>query len=70
MAELFPTTVRYTGASLAFNLAGILGASVAPYVATWLATHYGLRAVGYYVTASGLISLIALLGFKRSAPTA
>jgi metabolite-proton symporter len=70
MAELFPTNVRYTGASLAFNLAGILGASVAPYVATWFATQYGLRAVGYYVTASGLISLIALLGFKREAPTA
>jgi hypothetical protein len=31
--------VRYTGASLTFNLAGILGASLAPYAATWLATN-------------------------------
>ena len=39
LSELFPTPVRYTGSSLAFNFAGILGASLAPYIATWLATH-------------------------------
>ena len=39
LSELFPTAVRYTGSSLTFNLAGIFGASLAPYVATWLATH-------------------------------
>ncbi|MFX7690432.1 MFS transporter, partial [Acinetobacter baumannii] len=38
LSELFPTAVRYTGSSLAFNLAGIFGASLAPYAATWLAT--------------------------------
>ena len=37
ISELFPTRVRYTGSSLAFSLAGILGASLAPYIATWLA---------------------------------
>ncbi|MGH8853387.1 MAG: MFS transporter, partial [Telluria sp.] len=41
LAEMFPPEVRYTGASLTFNLAGILGASLAPYAATWLATNYG-----------------------------
>ena len=49
LSELFPTEVRYTGASLTFNLAGIFGASLAPYVATWLATNYGLPYVGYYL---------------------
>ena len=34
LSELFPTAVRYTGSSLTFNLAGIFGASLAPYVAT------------------------------------
>ena len=38
ISELFPTPVRYSGSSLAFNFAGILGASLAPYIATWLAT--------------------------------
>ena len=42
LAELFPTAVRYTGASLTFNLAGILGGSLAPYIATYLAESYGI----------------------------
>lgn len=61
LAELFPTAVRYTGASLTFNLAGIVGASLAPYIATWLAEHYGLAYVGYYLSGAGLLTLIALL---------
>jgi len=46
LARPFPTAVRYTGASMTFNLAGILGASLAPFAATWLASKYGLPAVG------------------------
>nr|WP_315400190.1 MFS transporter [uncultured Duganella sp.] len=61
LSELFPPEVRYTGASLTFNLAGILGASLAPYIATWLATNYGLQYVGYYLSGAALISLVALL---------
>ena len=60
LSELFPTAVRYTGASLTFNLAGIFGASLAPYVATWLATRFGLVAVGYYMAGAALLSLLAL----------
>jgi len=65
LSELFPTSVRYTGASLTFNLAGILGASLAPYAATWLAHHYGLAYVGYYQSAAGLITLAALLCMRK-----
>ena len=61
LAGLFPTPVRYTGISLTFNLAGILGASLTPYIATWLATNHGLPAVGYYLSAVSLLTLIALL---------
>jgi metabolite-proton symporter len=61
LSELFPTAVRYTGSSLTFNLAGIFGASLAPYVATWLAQRYGLQYVGYYLAASALVSLAGLL---------
>ena len=38
LSELFPTAVRYTGSSMTFNFAGILGASLAPYAATALAS--------------------------------
>jgi metabolite-proton symporter len=61
LSELFPTAVRYTGSSLTFNLAGILGASLAPYAATWLARQYGLRYVGYYLTFSALLTLVGLI---------
>ena len=61
LAELFPAEVRYTGASLTFNFASILGASVAPYIALWLGTNYGLEYVGYYLSGAALISLLALI---------
>ena len=61
LSELFPTSVRYTGSSLTFNLAGIFGASLAPYIATWLATNYGLSYVGYYLTGSALITVVGLV---------
>jgi metabolite-proton symporter len=64
LATLFPTPVRYTGTSLTFNFAGILGASLAAPIATWLATHYGLAFVGYYLSTAGFITLIALLFMK------
>jgi len=61
LAGIFPAAVRYTGSSLAFTLAGILGASLTPYLATTLAHNYGLAYVGYYLTVAALISLLALL---------
>jgi len=57
----FPTTVRYTGSSMTFNLAGIVGASLAPYIATSLAANYGASAVGLYITMTSLVTLVALL---------
>jgi metabolite-proton symporter len=66
ISELFPTPVRYTGSSLAFSTAGILGASLAPYIATWLAKTYGLPYVGYYLTASALLTLLGLLLIRET----
>jgi metabolite-proton symporter len=64
LAALFPTPVRYTGTSLTFNFAGILGASLAPLIATHLSTTYGLKFVGYYLSAAGVVTLVALLLIK------
>jgi metabolite-proton symporter len=66
LSELFPTAVRYSGSSLTFNLAGIFGASLAPYAATYLAQHYGLQYVGYYLSAGALLSLIGLLATRET----
>jgi metabolite-proton symporter len=67
LSEPFPVGVRYTGSSLAFNLAGIFGASLAPYIATTLATTYGIQAVGFYLTAASIITFLALWGISRLA---
>jgi metabolite-proton symporter len=66
LSELFPTAVRYTGASLTFNLAGIFGASLAPYIATSLATQYGLPYVGYYLSASAVLTLAGVLATRET----
>ena len=66
VSELFPTPVRYTGSSLAFSFAGILGASLAPYAATWLAKSYGLEYVGYYLTTSAVLTLAGLLMIRET----
>lgn len=60
LSELFPTAIRYSGSSLTFNLAGIFGASLAPYAATYLAKTYGLQYVGYYLSVAAVLSLIGL----------
>jgi len=61
LAEIFPASVRYTGASLCFTLAGILGASLTPYLATTLATKYGLTYVGFYLSIAAAITFLALV---------
>jgi metabolite-proton symporter len=66
LSELFPTSVRYTGSSLTFNFAGIFGASLAPYVATYLARNYGLQYVGYYLSAAAVLTLIGLLATRET----
>lgn len=61
LAEIFPPAVRYTGASLAFTLAGILGASLTPYLATKLATEHGLSYVGYYLSLAAGLTIVATI---------
>ena len=60
LPELFPTNVRYTGSAVSYNVASILGAAVAPFIATWLASRYGPSTVGLYLTAMAALTLIAL----------
>ena len=67
LSGIFPAEVRYTGASAAYNLGGILGASLLPYAAQLLLIRGGLPWVGFYVTGAGLVSFLAVL-FMRDAP--
>lgn len=61
-SELFPTEIRYSGVSLAYNLASVLAGSLAPIIAIalydWFGTGY---AIGAYLAVMGVISLVASL---------
>ena len=61
LSGLFPVKVRYTGASAAYNLGGILGASLGPYAAQVLLAHGGLSWVGFYITGAGILTFLAVL---------
>lgn len=60
LPSLFPTNVRYTGVSICFNAAGILGGALTPNIALEL-SESGLEWVGYYMGAVSLFSLFGLL---------
>ena len=66
LPELFPTNVRYTGSGIAYNASSILGAAVAPFIATWLATTYGVGWVGVYLSAGGILTFVALLVMRET----
>jgi metabolite-proton symporter len=62
IAELFPTKVRYTGASLGYQGAGILGGALAPIISTALLDRYeSTIPVSLYVAAMLLISIVCVV---------
>ncbi len=65
LSGLFPPLVRYTGASIAFSVGGILGGGVAPILAKDLADNGQLSMVGFLLAGSGVLSLVALLPFRN-----
>jgi MFS family permease len=69
LPEQFPVAVRYTGAGLAYQLGGILGASFAPSISQWLAISGGLPWVGYYISAMAAISVVAVFLMRETAHT-
>lgn len=66
LPELFPTNVRYTGSGVAYNVASILGAAVAPFITTWLVTSHGVTWVGGYLSVVAACSFVALLAMHET----
>ncbi len=69
LPELFPTNVRYTGSGVTYNAASILGAAVAPFLATWLVAAHGVGWVGLYLFAAASVSFVALLVMRETRDT-
>jgi metabolite-proton symporter len=68
LPELYPTNVRYTGSGVSYNVASILGAAVAPFIAVWL---WGLGGgspflVGLYLSVMAVLTFVALLIGKET----
>jgi MFS family permease len=65
LPSLFPARVRYTGVSLSFNVAGILGGALTPMAAVWLADQGGLPWVGLYLAGASLVSLAWIVAMRK-----
>jgi MHS family shikimate/dehydroshikimate transporter-like MFS transporter len=61
LAELFGTHVRYSGASLAYQLTSVVSGGVAPLIATLLLAKYGVGAVATYVVVCCAVTVLATL---------
>ena len=60
-SELFGTRVRYSGASLGYQLASVFAGGLAPLIATALLGYYGYGAVALYTAGMALITVIAVI---------
>ena len=69
LPELLPTNVRYTGSGISYNAASILGAAVAPFLATWLVAEYGVGWVGLYLFGAAALTFVALLMMRETKDT-
>jgi MFS family permease len=58
-SELFGTSVRYSGASLVYQLTSVFSGGLAPFIATWLLARHGASAVAAYMALSCAISVVA-----------
>jgi metabolite-proton symporter len=58
--ELFSTEVRYSGASLGYQLGAIIGGAFAPMIAVTLWTEYGIFWVSVYIAFASLLALLSV----------
>ncbi|KQX06340.1 MULTISPECIES: MFS transporter [unclassified Leifsonia] len=72
LPELFPTNVRYTGSAISYNVASILGAALAPFIAValWQGAAGSPVLVGVYLSLAGAITLVALIISKDTGDVA
>eukprot|EP01036_Dinobryon_divergens_P016830 gene16830-22836_t len=62
LPSLFPPRVRYTGASMVFNVGGIIGGGLTPVIAQSLANAGGLVPVGGYLAGAAALSFVGIGG--------
>ncbi|ONI79102.1 MFS transporter [Kribbella sp. ALI-6-A] len=66
LPEQFQARYRYTGAGLAYNLAGVLGGALPLVIGDDLIARWGREGIGYFLTANALVSACCLLLLKET----
>ncbi|MGF6881083.1 MFS family permease [Nocardia sp. GAS34] len=66
LPELFGTEVRYSGAGIAYNLGGVPGGGAAPLIVAQLGQTRGATAVGLFMAAMAVISLVSILALPET----
>jgi len=61
LSELFGTRVRYSGASLGAQLAGVVAGAPAPFVATLLLARYGSIALVMYLIVMAIVTIVSVV---------
>jgi MFS family permease len=67
LPSLFPARVRYTGVSVTFNIGGIIGGGLTPFIAQTLVERGGISLVGYYLAGAAVLSLVGLALIRKRA---
>ena len=68
LAEMFPTTVRYSAYSIGFNLSTVIFGGSAPLLMTWLIGLTGIASIpSYMVIATAALTLVSTLYLKETA---
>jgi MHS family proline/betaine transporter-like MFS transporter len=69
LSEQFPVEIRAVGVALSFSISVTIFGGFAPFVATWLIARTGdPLSPSYYLVATALLSIIALMAIQRRAP--
>ena len=66
LPEMFHTEYRYTGAGMAYAIAGVIGGGTAPMLAAELTSRYGSTAVGWMLAGFGLLSFACALALPET----
>jgi len=66
LPELFPTRFRYTGAGMAYSLAGILGGAIPPILAVGIAASYGGTGVGLMLAGIAVLSMVTTMALRET----
>lgn len=66
LPELFRARYRYTGAGVAYSLAGVIGGAIPPFVSAALIPVFGSMAVGIYLAGYAALSMVCLIAMRET----